>query len=111
MLRIEKDHIRTRRSKMDKADESSIRWEMMKGIVLSQLAVIRTLMSAGVISKKDMLNELGAFIDSVLDIHPDASMILEPIRALHDGVSLLSDDDTSSILNSDVWLSDFIGRA
>jgi hypothetical protein len=96
---------------MDKTDESSVRWEMMKGIVLSQLAMIRTLMSAGVLSKKSLLNELGAFIDSVLDIHPGAFMILEPIRALQHGVSLLSDDDTSSMLNSDVWLSDFIGRA
>jgi hypothetical protein len=103
--------MRRRRSKMDKADESSMRREMMKGVVLSQLAIIRTLMSAGVISKKDMLNELGAFIDSVLDIYPDAITILEPIRALQDGVSLLSDYDTSLILNSDVWLSDFIGRA
>jgi hypothetical protein len=96
---------------MDKADESSVRWEMIKGVVLSQLAIIKTLMSAGVISKKDILGALGAFIDSILESYPDAVMVLEPIRALQDGVSLLSDDDTASILNSDVWLSDFIGRA
>ena len=96
---------------MGKADESSVRWEMIKGVVLSQLAIIKTLMSAGVMSKKDILSALGAFIDSILESYPDAVMVLEPLRALQDGVSLLSDDDTASILNSDVWLSDFIGRA
>ncbi len=96
---------------MNKADESSIRSEMIKGVVLSQLAIIKTLMGAGIISKKDIHSALGAFIDSIVENYPDAIMILEPIRALQDGVSLLWDDDTASFLNSDVWLSDFIGRA
>jgi hypothetical protein len=96
---------------MDKADESSIRWEMIKGVVVSQLAIIKALMNAGIISKKDMFNELSTFIDSIATAHPDAMMFLEPIRVLKDGVSLLSDDDNSSIFDSDVWLSGFIGKA
>jgi len=97
---------------MDNADESSIRWAMIKGVILSQLAIIKTLMRTGAISKKDILKELDAFIDSILEAHPDAIMFyLEPMRTLKDAISLLPDDGSSSIFDSEFWLSDFIGKA
>lgn len=96
---------------MENTDEASIRWAMIKGLVVSQLAIIKTLMAAGVISKKDIFDELGELVEHISETRPDSIMFLEPIKALQDGVSLLLNDDESSVFDSELWLSDFIGKA
>lgn len=43
---------------MHNTDEPFVTWEMIKGVALSQVAIVSTLINARVISKEDVFNEL-----------------------------------------------------
>jgi len=86
---------------MDKPDESSIRWEMVKGVILSQLALIVTLLNAGLIGKENVINELDNFINIVVKKHSDAVFFLEPARTLKDAISVLPEGKGISDIDFD----------
>jgi hypothetical protein len=96
---------------MDNTDESSVRWEMIKGVVFSQLAIVSTLINAQVISKEDVFNELEKFISLMTELHPGAVFFLEPAKTLRDAISTLPNEGDPSVIDFDSLFSDFTGNA
>jgi hypothetical protein len=84
---------------------------MIKGVVLSQLAIVTALIEAKALRKDDLINVLERFTDLISESHPDADLFLEPIRTLKDALSRLPDNDDPSMLKGEAWLSDVIGHA
>jgi hypothetical protein len=96
---------------MDNPDESSIRYEMVKGVIFSQLALIVTLLKAGLIAKGDIVKELDNFIEYMAKAHPDAIFFLDPARTLKDAISALSEEIGISNIDFDSLFSGPTGDA
>ena len=81
-----------------------------KGILISQLALVTSLIKAGVLTVKDVTNDLDDYIEIFTENYPDEE-IKEPIELIKGMILKAFEKPRESDRDRLVWVADFVGEA